>query len=175
MYVYGIEGEGGFDMAKRIMAAVLCILLGISYLPEAALAAAVHEMGQGELPQEYEAAYVNPAYASILSEEDLLSPEDVEAAPYSLRSAVYESVPEAGEAMREQMKERNPSIAMIYLTPRRLDQEGFSNLTKEILNMALQHTGEPTEGDYLAYQYGGYRVGADIRKSRRFTILSVRM
>ncbi len=151
-------------MAKRIMAAVLCILLGISYLPEAALAAAVHEMGQGELPQEYEAAYINPAYASILSEEDLLSPEDVEgeAAPYSLRSAVYEAVPEAGEAMREQMKERNPSIAMIYLTPGRLDQEGFSNLTKEILNMALQHTGEPTEGDYLAYQYGGYRVGADI-------------
>lgn len=64
-----------------------------------------------------------------------------------------ESVEEAAEELREQMKLRNMEITVSLTT-----QEDIYELPHKIFAQALAHTGEPTEGDYLAHQHGGATI-----------------
>ena len=58
---------------------------------------------------------------------------------------------EAGAIMREGMKKRQDTVCFSY-HPTGSISETFFNDTVE---SAFQHTGQPTEGDYLKYQFGG--------------------
>lgn len=123
----------------------------------------------------FEFAYVNPLYADVVDEEALLE-TDVEGVTYvseysesgeislfsseALRTrtaavATCSSIEEAGVMIRGGMKNRENTIRYKYAA------EG-SVLTTEsliaMMNHALIHTGNPTEGDYLKFQYAGFRA-----------------
>ena len=120
------------------------------------------------------ASYVNPLYADIITEEDLL--------PYTPPSSVTYNDPEyvttieeAGQVLREQMKERVESAVVYIQTPCTADdlQAYFEELSNEISNQALEHTGTPVEGDYLKWQFGGWNAKGSVSSSNdiyKFTI-----
>ena len=123
---------------------------------------------------EDEALLINPAYEDLLSEDEAKALlEEAEAAAESrsespadsylkssslLRAAtdadikerVCTSREEAAETAREFLKERNTSfdVNFSYYNIDVLRQEMI-----EILLLAMEHTGDPKEGDYLLFQY----------------------
>jgi hypothetical protein len=58
---------------------------------------------------------------------------------------------EAAEALREAMKARQASAGICYVTD--AAAKDSEKLIGEIFEGALEHTGDPEEGDYLRFQY----------------------
>ena len=58
---------------------------------------------------------------------------------------------EASEALREAMKSRSESAGICLVTD--VAAEDSKELIGEIFEGALEHTGDPEEGDYLRFQY----------------------
>lgn len=67
---------------------------------------------------------------------------------------VCSSVEEAGNIIREGMKKRQDTICFSY----RSDNAISDTFINDAVNIALQHTGQPTEGDYLKFQIGRYSI-----------------
>ena len=105
------------------------------------------EIPEEETPIFEEDIYVNPNY-----------PDTVISQPFLLQSTPneeaieYTSVEEAGLYLRQQMKARNPSVTFHFQTT----STDYKGLLRSIYEYAYMHTGVPTEGDYLFFQYGGY-------------------
>ena len=93
---------------------------------------------------------VNPLYREQISAEEvavsLREAAETEAASYSCAS-----IEEAAAALREGMKARETNITIRYT-----GSESFDYW--DVLDLAMAHTGNPTEGDYLSFQYGGCRI-----------------
>ncbi len=68
---------------------------------------------------------------------------------------------EAATVVREQMKARRTSFVFGYTTTDDPTSEYLSAILDEIVELALVHTGDPTEGDYLLWHYRWYRAYAD--------------
>ena len=71
--------------------------------------------------------------------------------------AVYHTtVDSAAAELREQLEDRVTSISIGF-------QSASDDYDKrlEVFYEALEHTGVPTQGDYLAYQHGAFRYGYD--------------
>ena len=95
--------------------------------------------------------YINPLYADEIRESDLASPDEASAIATYANEEYTDSVEEAGAKIREGMKQREESIVIYFQAP-----EYSKELLVEIANQALVHTGNPTEGDYLRWQYGSW-------------------
>ena len=120
--------------------------------------------------------YINPLYADVLTEEDLLKPSEAELQEESSEGAsgrrslsaarsaeepeYYTNIDDAAKYVREQMKARSESITVKYQTT-----GSYDDLLKEIVNAAMIHTGVSTEGDYLRCQYGGCTIGGSVSTS----------
>ncbi|MCR5663633.1 MAG: hypothetical protein K6G17_01995 [Oscillospiraceae bacterium] len=108
------------------------------------------EEEEGPVRSETELA-VNPLYRGLIDEEALYS-----RLSDTLQNANGEPVDCEGtegltELLREGMKQRDNEIDFrVVLAP----DETFD--TAALLESAMAHTGEPTEGDYLRWQLGGY-------------------
>lgn len=90
--------------------------------------------------------YLNPLYA-----EQTVPKLQTFAAPVAeVSDTYYTNVEDAAGFLREQMVKREAVIAFEYRTD--IDQDG---LMRSILNEAMAHTGDPKQGDYLRWQYGG--------------------
>ena len=106
----------------------------------------------GEDPDGHEPFYkvfINPLYADILTENDLEQPARDTKAQAS--STVYTSASKAGVYLRDRMKAREKTIKF-RVSDAVVQKETFWD---DIFNTALAHTGKPTEGDYIMWQYGG--------------------
>lgn len=67
----------------------------------------------------------------------------------------YDSREEAAAALREAMKARSHyATVAIY---EKMDEESIKTVIGEVFEMAMEHTGEPDEGDYLKYQFEDYK------------------
>lgn len=67
----------------------------------------------------------------------------------------YSDVETEGIKLREQMKARNSEVTLMVCST-----ADFDTVTAQLFDIALKHTGVPTEGDYIAWQYGGYSGSA---------------
>ena len=178
------------EFIKRLFAFLMtAMLLGASFNMNT-YGADLDGFAQAEVGEDFSMAYVNPIYADILTETDLLRPEDLGVKNvmmpqelcegdgscilgegfaaergYRLNSPLFASLEEASAYLREEMVKRNESIA-ISIKDQAMD---FSTLAKGIVNRAMEHTGAPKEGDYLKYQYGGWRCTAG-KKDAVYTI-----
>ena len=93
--------------------------------------------------------YVNPLYADIISEEDL---EDAPSVYFGDGEVEYhDTIAEAAAEMREQMEARTETIVIGIEYG-----EFIEDVAHYIFNDALMHTGVPTQGDYIAFTYGGW-------------------
>ena len=119
------------------------------------------EQTQQSGSQTFTGIYINPLYRDVISEEDLVKPNhsesllaeeecDTDEEQVSLSEEDYVSVEEAVAYLREQMKQRVETIIVKVVT----DQK--AGMPNKIMDAAMAHTGNPKEGDYLRWQYGGY-------------------
>ncbi len=127
------------------------------------------------------AAYVNPVYEDVISEEDLVIPSGDEFTVYSADDGnstaddgistasdeddsitYYETTEEAGEALRAGMKAREETVT-VYYYGEAYSSDYFTELcTEYIIPEALAETEYADEGDYLRYNYGGTGYRASI-------------
>ena len=106
-----------------------------------------------ELPLPEEIVFINPLYEDVLTEADIPAISMV-AAYAALEDSYYATVEEASQAMRQSLKNREPSFRAEF---RLAGVPVAANFMRSIYAGAVAHTGVPTEGDYLRYEFGGYR------------------
>lgn len=70
----------------------------------------------------------------------------------------HDSADEAAAELREAMKQRSAEVT-IGLTGR-ADQDILKQAIGKLLKQAVEHTGEPDEGDYINFQYAVYKGSA---------------
>ena len=141
----------------------------------------------------YSATAVNPYYAGIITEDYIphpsVSPQQslaqlvAELSPdYGMSTVFYEGpdgtsarantpvmfdTPEAaGAALKRALLQRQTEIAIRVKTHIKPTESIWWDMCWMIYNEAIRHTGAPTEGDYLRYEYGGVNcngsaVGSD--------------
>lgn len=136
---------------KRLTALLLTVVLLTGLLPVSASAAKQTDFT-------FETSFVNPLYADIIPEDILLPKVQPRVQTYASRSYTSD-IEVAAEALREGMKNRQESIT-VYVFDTELTQESFDALVSDIFFTSLEHTGEPTEGDYLKWQWGGVNIEA---------------
>ncbi len=97
---------------------------------------------------------INPLYEGLITEADLDIPEFPEVDPNQVQpqATTYLSIEDAGAQMRKQMKNRNETFTLYVKAESSIAQE----VADAVLAVALEHTGVATEGDYIAWQFGGY-------------------
>lgn len=125
--------------------------------------------------------YIDPVYEGIIAESDIpaVSAEQIAAAEESLRELVaaeadnrktfsaqhewnqniyYDTIEEAGLFIRSQIADFQDTATLGFCSDHELKTDNFNEIIPLIWSAAIAHTGNPTEGDYLRYEYGGYEV-----------------
>ena len=133
-------------MLKRVISMVMVLCMVLSLMPQIVWA----ETGDGFTPDEYIPMQVNPLYAGVLDQEELEKhvPKTYAVEP---RDTKYVSRDEAVQQIRDYMKQRVESFT-IYVEK----DPNADTSANGMFESALDHTGVPTEGDYLAWQYGSW-------------------
>ena len=109
---------------------------------------------------------INPLYADVISESDLLhSPPTLGADPDGQAEdpEYVTTIEEAAVTLREAMKQRADTVTIYFQTPELSDdytEADFKGQVQAIVVEAMEHTGVPTEGDYIKWQYAGWRFNA---------------
>ena len=100
--------------------------------------------------------HVNPLYVDELTEADLVKPaaKSPQVSILSTDTGYLTTVEEAVEIVRAGLKARQETIEVDITWI-----GDYSSLFYDIFNAAIEHTGVGSEGDYLAYQYGGWSAG----------------
>ncbi|MGM9625909.1 MAG: transglutaminase domain-containing protein [Eubacteriales bacterium] len=134
--------------------------------PAAQNAAVQINHGQ-RLTESLTVTYINPLYADVITEADLISvPQNDSGQNYALEKSAAEeasyvtTLEEAGAILRSGMKKREETVEVsVYYASytKEMLQEDMMNMA----DIALGHTGQPTEGDYLRWQYGGWNCTAN--------------
>ena len=139
---------------KRFLSILLVLCLVAAWLPAGALAQ------ENEIPEQLSGSWINPLYADVIGPEDL--PEvQIQPQKKSGGSAYYEDPASAAAVVREAMENRSASVSFGYMIPKDdYSNEGLGRIAGAILDYACAHTGVPTQGDYLTWQYGGASFGA---------------
>ncbi len=127
-----------------------------------------NEIEEEEIPDDLSQTsveiYINPLYRDVISEEDLVESDDSALLQSEesgngeervfLSSEEYGSVDEAVVSFREQMKSRKEIITVKVMT------DDVEEIAGEISDAAMAHTGNPKEGDYLQWQFGGWKCSS---------------
>ena len=74
---------------------------------------------------------------------------------FSSADTFYKDTSSAGTALKTAMTSRKAEIKIYYQSSEELD---WNTLCSNIYSNAVSHTGVPTEGDYLLYEFGGYNA-----------------
>ncbi len=135
-------------MLKKLLSALLTLALLVSLVP-GSLAAEIEIVGPASETEE--SVRINPLYRDLLSGEALGA--ELTAAELCGEPAVCVTVGEAAAVIRAGMKARQTSVVLRYTGVLPFPVE-------DALELALSHTGDPREGDYLRFQYGGWGLSA---------------
>ena len=132
-------------------------------------------------------AVVNPVYADLIDGEQLpqlsMNPEDSLArlqyavavasgqeepglVPNAYRAGpeirLYDSAEAAGAALKRSLQQRQQEVTLRLVSELAPSRDSWWQLCASIYNTAIRHSGAPTEGDYLRYEYGGVRCGGSV-------------
>ena len=128
--------------------------------------------------------YVNPIYDDIVRESDIPKVSDSEEARieellafagkqdrsgsrsserYNAESGVRNTTVEAaGQELKEQIMDFEETATVHLIVEGEPTAYDWRELCGTIFAVAIAHTGVPTEGDYLRYEYGGYNATGNI-------------
>ncbi|RXS76446.1 transglutaminase domain-containing protein [Blautia faecicola] len=113
---------------------------------------------QAETPLE-PYTYINPVYKDVLS--DAL-PEAI--TPYSMETpqnvSYTDDVQQLAATLRQQMLNRTTTIHLYYHSNTAITQDSLDQLSDQLFNLAVAHTGNGKEGDYLRWHCEGWTLGA---------------
>ena len=150
---------------KRWIAALLTLVMLVTCVP-ANVFAAEPDSHTEENPKQISTTYVNPLYEDVISEEDLIQKTAEKQASNEgialLSDTVYyEDAEKAAEVIQSAMESRTVTVQIGYQVPvDSFNQTGITAITEDIFDEACEHTGVPTQGDYLRWQYGGTGISA---------------
>ena len=157
-----IVHEGGSDV-KKILIGVIAFLtaLGLVAAPfgesgvlteRLFVAAAQQDIASGEVIRSQE-TYVNPVYLSDEAQADTVRTTLKVSFGGNIADNVFTTAAQASKYLRSEMKQR---IANITFSMKIANTDEYVD-PLNLLNTALKHTGVADEGDYLKWQYGGYK------------------
>lgn len=129
---------------RRILTLLLACALLVSVFPAAAA------------PREQTITYINPLYADVITEADLVQPVQVkpDAEPQATTNG---SVEEAAAILREGMKNRAETVTV------NVSYDGdYRNAINAVSDAAMAHTGVADEGDYIRWQFAGWKSSISI-------------
>ena len=150
-------------MCKRIFSLVLAIALVLAMLPAVApnVVAAQMPAQKIEIP-----TTINPVYEDILDERAVIDQLKNRLQHAFFESASTMSAEEyydedtATEQLKDALKARTESVVVRWYVPYLLDDQDMSQFVSEavvgLFADALEHTGDPAEGDYILWQLGGF-------------------
>ncbi len=143
---------------RRFLSLVFVCCLFCEILPANLMAEESQRIIDNDV-QEASVIEVNPLYADVLCEEDLAKELDAIAVPQAESDVVYTTEEEVAQAFKEAMKKRETTLVVQYQTTENLFADGALNaFTQRLITLALAHTGNPQEGDFLRWQYGGFET-----------------
>ena len=143
---------------KRSMAFVVLFAIVIAcFAPMSALAATE--------PEVFNTSYVykNPLYENFVFQKTLLSTES-----YGDSVVYYDAISDTAAVLRSGMEERDGVICAGYATT----GEYTDDLHYKIFQEATEHTGVPTQGDYLLWHFGNYNVNISYYTQNGVTYIS---
>lgn len=108
--------------------------------------------------------YVNPHYADVLDESEIQKLSAQKTKPKY--SATYQNYESCVLKLREALKNRQEVITVNLISGNSFNEDTIYDL----FNAAVEHTGNPTEGDYIDWQYGGYECEYNYPKSGKTDI-----
>ena len=126
---------------KKALSLILALVMLFGCLPATTLNVRAAETVQLEPVTR---SYTNPLYDSKLS----MQPQKYAA---SVPAYFCETDAEAAEYLRQQMKQRAERVIIEMILP-----DFDDTLVDRAFDRAVAHTGVPTEGDYLLWQFGGW-------------------
>lgn len=94
--------------------------------------------------------YINPLYENIIGVSDLKTPSEANISTANV-SEYYTSTKDVAKVVRKEMQNRTDTFEVGLQA-----KEYESQMPYDIVDEALLHTGNPTEGDYLLWQFGGW-------------------
>ncbi len=122
--------------------------------------------------------YINPLYADVVTEADLpdvpVTAEEsleslqsiVEGIEYrknsrmlrfmAFRNIVHSDVSSAADDLRDQLSAFEETATIRLSSASKPTSAQWQTLCNSIFSAAIAHTGSPTQGDYIRYEYGGY-------------------
>lgn len=155
---------------KKKLISFLCILSLLmtnvmpAYATESQSSNVVQEeISKGETENEIineSILYVNPVYADQITEEELskeiskIQESKAESSSKARTSDYISDLDVLAGIIREKLVNREETIVVNY---KGSSSEG---ILERLFDMALEDTDVPTEGDYLKFQYGGYKGNA---------------
>ena len=140
---------------RKLTSALLVVAMVISILAAGIFSPTAHA-GDSDSLHVHE-THINPLYEDVLGTVSFNPPRlsaVTAAAPEYLSSAQ-----EVALVIRQGMIDRLDTIALYINTPG-TDGEVLKAFVQEAFDLALSHTGNPIEGDYLKWQYGGWQYSA---------------
>ena len=94
------------------------------------------------------------------------SADGTEGQPVEISSpVVYDSAEAAGAALKRSLQQRQSEIPIRIRSGVKPTSETWWNICWQIYDTAIRHTGAPTEGDYLRYEYGGVNCNGSAAES----------
>lgn len=141
---------------KRFLCTLLALCMAVVLLPAGALA-------QEQLPQSLSGAWVNSLYEGVVGEDDVAVeyPHDARRNPDVPDVIYHTDITAAGEQIRECIERREEVFSVGFQIPYEdYTNDGLGVLAAQIIEAASVHTGVPTQGDYMRWQYGGAGFGA---------------
>ena len=125
--------------------------------------------------------YIDPIYEGIITEADIpeISSEQRAAAENELRELAtvqannpsrlrakyfwdstiyYDNIEDAAMDLRAQVKQFESDATVRFKASSSMTESQLASYFMDIWYKAIEHTGNPTEGDYLRYEHGGTNV-----------------
>ena len=112
--------------------------------------------------------WINPLYRGVIDENDLNELQEDGRTRAATVDVYYTEVAPAAAVVRSCLERREESVTFGYMVAEKADfsdQETKTGARYEIFAMAFDHTGAPTQGDYLALQYAGWKYKASYTKN----------
>ena len=148
---------------KRMTALILAMIMLFSLAAPGMWTTHVHAAENNRFHTEM--TRINPLYEDVITEDDLVQPAPITLyADNTHYEEGYCSPSYAGELIRDDLVARDETIIVTAYG----DFKGESTvqadaraLAEEVLGWAMAHTGVANEGDYLAWQYGGWSASME--------------
>ena len=134
------------------------------------------DVGETDAAAQTETEYaVNPLYADVIDESDLLEPQEAAPSSWKARSTVpgvtdyTDDETVIAALIRDAMRDHTETLTVLATT------EGYdsSNL-KRWVSLAMEETDSPIEGDYILWNYAGYSASVSYSSGSANTTCNIK-